>query len=137
MISYYSEFLFNLIKPKLKIVIIGSGLPSDSKDYNIELENIIATYFSKLKELSYDAYYINHFNSKTSYVADMIQEINGLKPDLVIIMIDSRIDMVSYLDCKRIWYYPHSNLMVDIMNNQKHPYFHNIFKKIIIPTRIK
>ena len=132
MISYYSEFLFNLIKPKLKIVIIGSGLPSDSKDYNIELENIIATYFSKLKELSYDAYYINHFNSKTSYVADMIQEINGLKPDLVIIMIDSRIDMVSYLDCKRIWYYPHSNLMVDIMNNQKHPYFHNIFKKIIM-----
>ena len=132
MISHYSEFLFNLIKPKLKIAIVGSSLPSDCKDYNIELENIISNYLSKLKELSYDAYYINQLNSKTSYVADMINEINDLKADIVVIMFDARIDMVSYLDCKRIWYYPHNSLMVDIMNNQRHPYFHNIFKKIIM-----
>tara|TARA_B100000902_G_scaffold259831_1_gene246044 strand:+ start:7787 stop:10807 length:3021 start_codon:yes stop_codon:yes gene_type:complete len=132
MISHYSEFLFNLIKPKLKIAILGTSLPSESKDYDIKLENIISTYFSKLKELSYDAYYINDFNNKNSYVADMIQRVNELKPDLVIIMFDARIDLISYLDCKRIWYYPHNSLIVDIMNNQKHPYFHNVFKKIIM-----
>ena len=132
MASDYSDFLFNLIKPKLKICIVGTSLSSESKDYNIEMENIISTYFSKLKELNYDVFYVNNYNNKTSYVADMIQDVNELKPDLVVIMFDTRIDMISYLDCKRIWYYPHSSLLSDIMNNLKTPYFHNVFKKIIM-----
>lgn len=132
MIFKYSEFLFNLIKPKLKIIIIGTSLPSESKDYNLELENIITTYYTKLKELSYEVFYINHMNNKISYVADMIQEVNNLRPDLVFIMSDIRIDMVSYIDCKKIWYYPHNYLLTDIMNNQNIPYFHNVFKKIIM-----
>lgn len=119
----------NQKNPKdVNIVLVGTGISQIPAKGWGAVEGIVWEYFTILRDMGYNIKIVNDENKNYK---KMIMDINQLKPDIVHIWYDDRIDLVPFINCKKIFYTSHWGYLPQIMSKQNDPYFQKIFAHVI------
>lgn len=118
----------NKTQKETNIVLVGTGISQIPAKGWGAVEGIIWEYYTILRDMGYNIKIVNDENKNHK---KMIMDINQLKPDIVHIWYDDRIDLVPFINCKKIFYTSHWGYLPQIMSKQNDPYFKNIFSQVV------
>jgi glycosyltransferase involved in cell wall biosynthesis len=110
-----------------KIVLIAPGyMPLPAPAWGA-CERIVWDYYENLLKRNYNVIIVNTTNTNS-----IIKECNDNIPDIIHMMYDDYIDVVPFLNCKKIYYTSHFAYLTHPEFNTKYNcYFNNIFMKVI------
>ena len=116
----------NKMNNKLLVIIAPGYMPLPAPGWGA-VERIVWDYYENLKKREYNVRLVNNSNHNS-----IIQVCNNLNPEIIHIMYDDHISVVSYLNCKNIYYTSHFAYITHTdFENQSANYFNNIFKNVI------
>lgn len=132
-IKDYSDWLLELRKdiPKKRLVIVGTGDSEIPANGWGAVESIVWEYYTRLKNMKHLEVYL--VNDSLGNYSSMISQINDLKPDIVHLFYDNRIDIAYLIDCPTIYYTTHWAYLPQIKDDKyaRNHYVYQRFNKSI------
>jgi len=130
-IKEYSDWLLELRKdiPKKRLVIVGTGDSEIPANGWGAVESIVWEYYNRLKNMKHLEVYL--VNDNSGNYSSMISQINDLKPDIVHLFYDNRIDIAHLIDCSMIYYTTHWAYLPQIKDDKyaRNHYVYQRFNK--------
>jgi hypothetical protein len=120
----------NTTNTKRKIVFVGTGTTEIPAKGWGAVEGIVWEYYTRFKRDYSDKYESLLVNDSQGNFSKMVMDINSIKPDIVHIFYDDRIDIVPFIECSTIIYTSHWAYLPQIDNKINTSYYRNIFKRV-------